>query len=193
MMRQQGVTNEDDNYVVYLKGQVEKLSNEVRTLKSRTAYGGGRRGSLRELRVTYNWTEDDLDCSEDVMKFCGEYLFPRFKFLEKGWIVLNTPQDGTRSFSMFVKKHLPLPDDMVFEEKWDNLIAPTIVKKYTDMRCNVNGFVRKLYLSEYMIQWYCDITIPKLVLVDLLMTTTLFAMPAKRISAMEEICSFQKS
>ena len=94
---------------------------------------------------------------------------------------------------MFVKKHLPLPDDMVFEEKWDNLIAPTIVKKYTDMRCNVNGFVRKLYLSEYMIQWYCDITIPKLVLVDLLMTTTLFAMPAKRISAMEEICSFQKS
>ena len=93
---------------------------------------------------------------------------------------------------MFVKKHLPLPDDMVFEEKWDNLIAPTIVKKYTDMRCNVNGFVRKLYLSEYMIQWYCVITFPKLVLVDLLMTT-LFAMPAKRINAMEEICSFQKS
>ena len=40
------------------------------------AYGGGRRGSLRELRVTYRWTEDDLDCSEQVMKFCGEYLFP---------------------------------------------------------------------------------------------------------------------
>lgn len=76
MTRQQGVTNEDDNYVVYLKGQVEKLLNEVRTLKSRTAYGGGRRGSLRELRVTYRWTEDDLDYSEDVMKFCGEYLFP---------------------------------------------------------------------------------------------------------------------
>jgi len=52
---------------------------------------------------------------------------------------------------MFVKKHLPLPDDMVFEEKWDTLIAPTIVKKYTDMRCNVNGFVRNLYLSEYVI------------------------------------------
>ena len=168
------------------------MSNEVTTLKSRAAYSGGRRGSLREPRVTYRWTEDDLDCSEDVMKFCGEYLFPRFKFLEKGWIVLNTPQDGTRSFSMFVKKHLPLPDDMVFEEKWDNLIAPTIVKKYTNMRCNVNGFVRKLYLSEYMIQWYCVITIPKLVLVDLLMTT-LFVMPAKRINAMEEICSFQKS
>ena len=76
MTHQQGVTNEDDNYVVYLKGQVEKLSNEVTTLKSRAAYGGGRRGSLRELRVTYRWTEDDLDCSEDVMKFCGEYLFP---------------------------------------------------------------------------------------------------------------------
>jgi hypothetical protein len=43
---------------------------------------------------------------------------------------------------------------MVFEEKWDNLIAPTIVKKYTDMRCNVNGFVRNIYLSEYLIQYY---------------------------------------
>jgi len=151
MTRQQGATNEDDNYVVYLKGQVEKLSNEVRTLKSRAAYGGGRRGSLRELRVTYKWTEDDLDCSEQVMKFCGEYLFPRFKFLEKGWIIHNPSGNGGRSFSMFVKKHLPLPDDMVFEEKWDTLIAPTIVKKYTDMRCNVNGFVRNLYLSEYVI------------------------------------------
>jgi hypothetical protein len=48
---QQGVSEEDD-YVIYLKGQVDKLANEVRTLKSRAAYGGGRRGSLRELRVT---------------------------------------------------------------------------------------------------------------------------------------------
>ena len=47
-----------------------------------------------------------------------------------------------------VDEHLPLPDDVVFEEKWDVLIAPSIVKKYTDMRCNVNAFVRDAYLSE---------------------------------------------
>ena len=148
MPRQQEINEEEDNYVVFLKEQVEKLSNEVRTLKSRAAYGGGRRGSLRELQTTYKWSEDDLDCSEQVMKLCSEYLFPRFKFLEPGWIVHNPTGDG-KGFSKFVKKHLPLPDDMIFEEKWDNLIAPTIVKKYTDMRCNVNGFVRNIFLCEY--------------------------------------------
>ena len=81
-----------------------------------------------------------------MIKFCSEYLFPRYKFLEKGWIV-HDPEKENR-FSMFVKKHLPLPDDVVFEEKWDILIAPSIVKKYTDMRCNVNAFVRDTYLSE---------------------------------------------
>jgi len=84
------------------------------------------------------------------MKFCSEYLFPRFKFLEKGWIVHN-PELEEMHFSVFVKRHLPLPDDVVFEEKWDTLIAPTIVKRYTDMRCDVNGFVRATYLSEYAI------------------------------------------
>ena len=47
-----------------------------------------------------------------------------------------------------MKRNLPLSDEFVFEEKWDTLIAPTIVKKYTDMRCNINGIVRDTFLSE---------------------------------------------
>ena len=127
------------------------MTSEVRTLKSRVAYSGGRRGSLKELRLTYKWTEDDMDISEQVLKFATEYLFPRFKFLEKGWIVHNTEWEGGMHFSIFVKNHLPLPDDVVFEEKWDTLIAPTIVKRYTDMRCNINGMVREQYKREYAI------------------------------------------
>ena len=138
--------NDDGNYVRYLETKMNKLVDEVRILKSKAAHMGGKRGNLRELRITYKWTEDDIDISEQVIKFCSEYLFPRYKFLEKGWIV-HDPEKENR-FSMFVKKHLPLPDDVVFEEKWDILIAPSIVKKYTDMRCNVNAFVRDTYLSE---------------------------------------------
>ena len=139
--------NNVGNYVRYLESKMRKMVDEMRTLKSKAAHAGGKRGNLRELRITYKWTEDDIDVSEQVIKFCSEYLFPRFKFLEKGWIVHN-PEKENR-FSMFVKtQHLPLPDDVVFEEKWDTLIAPSIVKKYTDMRCNVNAFVRDTYLSE---------------------------------------------
>jgi hypothetical protein len=149
MTNRRQVEADGEEYIAYLEGKVNKLTNEVRTWKSRVAHVGGKRGSLRELRLTYNWTEDDLDVSEQVMKFCSEYLFPWFKFLEKGWIVHDTERN--KSFSNFVKRNLPLPDGYVFEEKWDTLIAPTIVKKYTDMRCNVNGSVRDTFLSEYAI------------------------------------------
>ena len=80
------------------------------------------------------------------MQFCSEYLFPRFKFLKKGDVVDN---DERRGFAAFVKRHLTLPDDMVFDEKWEGLIAPTIVKKYTDMRCNVNARVTSVFLGKY--------------------------------------------
>ena len=99
-----------------------------------------------------------------MLKFSTEYLFPRFKFLEKGWIV-HKPEDGEDGmcFSIYVKNHLPLPDDVVFEEKWDTLIAPTIVKRYTDMRCNVNGmplrfesvFCPKYFLSNKIFFYLC--------------------------------------
>ena len=142
---------DNNSYVSYLKNKVDALTSEVRTLKSRVAHSGGRRGSLKELRSTYKWTDDDMDISEQVLKFSTEYLFPRFKFLEKGWIVHKPEQEGGMRFSIFVKNHLPLPDDVVFEEKWDTLIAPTIVKRYTDMRCNINGMVREQYKREYAI------------------------------------------
>jgi hypothetical protein len=37
-----------------------------------------------------------------VIKFCSEYLFPRYKFLEKGWIV-HDPEKENR-FSMLKRK-----------------------------------------------------------------------------------------
>jgi len=147
--QRRGDGSDNNGYVTFLKNKVNKLVSEVRVLKSRVAHEGGRRSNLRDLRLTYKWTEDDIDISEQVLKFSNEYLFPRFKFLEKGWIVHKPEngEDGMR-FTIYVKNHLPLPDDVVFEEKWDTLIAPTIVKRYTDMRCNVNGAVRARYLRE---------------------------------------------
>ena len=119
------------------------LKQELRGL---AAKGPGRRSSKADH---YSLTEDDVLFSDQVMEFTQQYLFPRFKFLEKGWIV-HKPEDGEDGmrFSIYVKNKLPLPDDVVFEEKWDTLIAPTIVKRYTDMRCNVNGMVRARYLRE---------------------------------------------
>ena len=93
MAPQQQVTqhrgSDGENYVVYLEGKLNKLVTKVRKLKLEAAYEGGRRGNLWEMRLTYRWTKEDIDCSEKVMNFCTEYLFPWLKFLKKGWIMLS--------------------------------------------------------------------------------------------------------
>lgn len=132
------------NYVTLLENKLHELRNEVRRLKSDNR---GEKSSKDELRRTYRWTEADLMFSDQVITFAKEYLFPRFKFLNKGWIQFEPRKE--KSFSYFVKRHLPIRPDKNFANEWEQIIAPTIVKKYTDMRCNLNNEVRLTFLRKY--------------------------------------------
>ena len=132
------------NYVTLLENKLHELRNEVRRLKSDNR---GKKSSKDELRRTYQWTEADLMFSDQVITFAKEYLFPRFKFLNKGWIQFEPRKE--KSFSYFVKRHLPIRPDKNFANEWEQIIAPTIVKKYTDMRCNLNNEVRLTFLRKY--------------------------------------------
>ena len=132
------------NYVTLLENKLHELRNEVRRLKSDNR---GKKSSKDELRRTYRWTEADLMFSDQVITFAKEYLFPRFKFLNKGWIQFEPRKE--KSFSYFVKRHLPIRPDKNFANEWEQIIAPTIVKKYTDMRCNLNNEVRLTFLRKY--------------------------------------------
>ncbi len=91
-------------------------------------------------------SEDDVLFSDDVMTFTVEYLFPRFKFLNKGW----TKHDPTKpkGLSMLVKRHMPIRNGTTFAEEWDRIIAPAIAEKYTDMRCNMNNLIRKTFVCK---------------------------------------------
>ena len=131
------------NYVTLLENKLHELRNEVRRLKSDNR---GKKSSKDELRRTYRWTEADLMFSDQVITFAKEYLFPRFKFLNKGWIQFEPRKE--KSFSYFVKRHLPIRPDKNFANEWEQIIAPTIVKKYTDMRCNLNNKVRLTFLRK---------------------------------------------
>ena len=54
-----------------------------------------------------------------------------------------------KSFSSFGKCHLQLRPGKRFADEWDTIIAQAaIVKKYTDMRCNVNNDVRRTFMGE---------------------------------------------
>ena len=51
-----------------------------------------------------------------------------------------------------VFKHCPVPAGGDREDQWTRIIAPTMAKKYADMRCNINNDIRKALNSEY---YYC--------------------------------------
>ena len=85
--------------------------------------------------------------SDQVMTFAKEYLFPQFKFLNKEWIQYE-PRRKDNSFSSFMKCHLPIFSGKEVANEWNQIIAPTIVKKYTNTRCNrTTKFVPHSYMS----------------------------------------------
>ena len=45
-------------------------------------------------------------------------------------------------------RHCPVPAGGDKEDHWTRIVAPTMAKKYSDMRCNVNNNVHKALSSE---------------------------------------------
>ena len=142
MVARRGESTND--YIARLETELEELREEVRSLRASREHGN--RKSKAQLRKEYCLSEDDVLFSDDVMTFTAEYLFPRFKFLNKGW----TKHDPTKpkGLSMLVKRHMPIRKGTTFAEEWNRIIAPAIAKKYTDMRCNMNNLIRKTFVCK---------------------------------------------
>ena len=87
-----------ENEVTYFAEKVKGLKQELRELAVK---GPGRRSSKADLRKHYSLTEDNVLFSDQVMEFTQQYLFPRFKFPDKGW--MEHDPSKKRSFSSFVK------------------------------------------------------------------------------------------
>ena len=136
------------DYVAWLESELEELKKEVRLLRASRQHGN--RMSKAQLCKEYCLTKDDVLFLDEAMTFAAaEYLFPGFKFLNKGW----TRHDPTKpkGLSMLVKRHLPIRKGETFLEEWNRIIALAIAKKYTDMRCNMNNMIRKTFVREYFI------------------------------------------
>ena len=61
----------------------------------------------KDLRKKFNWNGVDTTYSDGVIKFCKEWLFPRYKFFEDNWMVYS---DHRKSLSSLVLKHCAVPD-----------------------------------------------------------------------------------
>jgi DNA polymerase sigma len=119
-----------------LQSTVKSLQREIRVLKSND------RKMKRQLRIDYDWDGEEANLSDKVSNWVKTYLFPRYKFLNDGWM---SYQDGYDSLSSFVQRKMKLEVEDEFQGLWDRVISPTIQQKYVTVRCNLNNEVRKVY------------------------------------------------
>ena len=73
------------------------------------------------------------------------YLFPRYKFLNDGWMAYDKKGE---SLSSFVQRKMNMDNEDDYQDLWERVISPTIQQKYVTIRCNLNNDVRKAYKSE---------------------------------------------
>lgn len=141
-----GNTPEEHSYICKLENYIEQLEDDIRDLQAQLTMSRGKKHNKKELRDLYGWNDRDILFSNTIIVFCKEFLFPRIKFLGKGWSE-NNPSNK-KSFSEVVRRHLPMQRGMTFENTWNRIIAPTIAKKYTDIRCNINADCRTAFVGK---------------------------------------------
>jgi hypothetical protein len=80
------------------------------------------------------------------MNYCKNFLFPRIKFFPKNWLVFDTQTRGTISQIIFHK--FAAPEDMTEVDCWTRIVAPAVIKKYTNIRNNMNKDCRVAFESK---------------------------------------------
>ena len=76
----------------YREREIKKLKLEITKLKSQG------RTTKQKLREDYQWDGDDAILADKVSDWVKTYLFPRYKFLKKGWMDYSEKDDSLSSF-----------------------------------------------------------------------------------------------
>ena len=128
----------------YREREIKKLKLEITKLKSQGCT------TKQKLREDYQWDGDDAILADKVSDWVKTYLFPRYKFLKKGWMDYSEKDDSLSSF--FKRKNtssIPMSSD--YSDLWDRVICPTIGNKYITIRCNLSNEIRATYKGKQRI------------------------------------------
>jgi hypothetical protein len=122
--------------------KIKKLKVELKLLKSQG------RNTKQKMRLDFQWDGEDANLANKVLDWVKTYLFPRYKFLNRGWIEFSTNLD---SLFAFVKRKMKssIPSSSDYRDLWEWVICPTIQNKYVTIRCNLTNDIRTTYKGEY--------------------------------------------
>jgi hypothetical protein len=98
-----------------------------------------------KVREELKWTGEETNFAETVNHFCRFYLFPRFKFLKNGWTKIMP--DKNNSFYSLCMRHLKIPEGADKKDIWERVIVPSVMRKYLNMKCNLNNDIKSVYMS----------------------------------------------
>ncbi len=104
-----------------------------------------RNQSKKQVMIYKNWTGEETNYADSITQFCKTLLFPKYKFLKKGW---NEYNESRSSLLSLVKQNVGTPEGANFENIWERVVVPTIWLKYINIKCNRNNDIKDAYKSE---------------------------------------------
>jgi hypothetical protein len=147
-----------ERIIVELELEVEELRVKCETyeatvheLRSEMAKMASKGTSKITLRKNLEWNEVDSIYSLGIGKYCKEWLFPRFKFLHETWMDYSESRKG---LPRIIFQYCPIPAGANKVDMWNRVVAPTVAKKYANMRCNINNEVKKAFKGESICIFY---------------------------------------
>ncbi len=140
-----------------LEDKLYKLEENNKKLKAETIASkkSNSRSTKGDIWNANDWTGEEANLADKVMKFCTEFMFPCYKFLKDGWQSYNSEND--KSFCYFVGKNISntyknmriATTGSMFEDEWGRIYVPTNGLKYTPMRCNLGSDIQAQYFGEF--------------------------------------------
>jgi hypothetical protein len=141
-----------ERIIVKLELEVEELQGKSETYCELVEELRAEMGKLmlkgctkKQLRQTLRHNEADDTYAHAIGKLTREWLFPQFKFLHKKWMNYTKSRKG---LPRMIFQCCPIPAGSTVLDMWNRLVAPTVSRHYSTMRCNVNKEVRNAFKGE---------------------------------------------
>jgi hypothetical protein len=126
---------------IFLKQRTQIIGLQERLEKEKII----RNQSKKQVMIFQNWTGEETNYADSITQFCKTFLFPRYKFLKKGW---NEYDESKSSLLSLVKRNVGTPEGANFKNIWERVVVQTIRLKYINIKCNLNNEIKDAYKSE---------------------------------------------
>ncbi len=126
--------------------KIEEKDKEIRSLKLELSKSKvTSRMNKRKVGEELKWTGEMTNLAEMANHFCWNFLLPKFKFLKDGW--KKVLLEKKNNLYLLCMRHLMILEGADERYIWERVIVPSIMRKYQNMKCNLNNNIKSIYMS----------------------------------------------